>query len=66
MIRKGLALHGSWHYNLSLYPKVMQVIQESPVVDKLISHVMPMSQIQEALELSASHQCAKIILKPWE
>ena len=66
MIRKGLTLRGSWHYNLSLYPKIIQVIQGSPVVDKLISHVMPMSQIQEAMELSASHQCAKIILKPWE
>ena len=65
-IRKGLTIRGSWHYNLSLYPKIMQVIQHSPVIDKLISHVMPMSHIQEALELSASHQCAKIILKPWE
>jgi len=66
MIRKGLTLRGSWHYNLSLFPEIMKVIQESPVVDKLISHVMPMSQIQEAFELSVSHQCAKIVLKPWE
>jgi L-iditol 2-dehydrogenase len=66
MIRKGLTVRGSWHYNLSLYPKVMQVIQDSPVIDKLISHVLPMSHIQQAFELSASHQCAKIILKPWE
>jgi L-iditol 2-dehydrogenase len=65
MIRKGLTIHGSWHYNLSLYPKIMQVIQGSPVIEKLISHVLPMSHIQEALELSASHQCAKILLKPW-
>jgi CheY-like chemotaxis protein len=36
------------------------------VIDKLISHTFPLSQIQEALELSASRQCAKIILKPWE
>ncbi len=66
MIRKGLTILGVWHYNLSLFPKVMQVIQESPVIKQLISHVLPMSQIQEAFELSASHQCAKIILKPWE
>jgi L-iditol 2-dehydrogenase len=65
MIRKGLTIRGSWHYNLSLYPKIMQVIQESPVIDKLISHVFPMSDVQQALELSASHQCAKIILQPW-
>jgi hypothetical protein len=44
----------------------MQVIQRSPAIDKLISHVLPMGHIQEAFELSASHQCAKIILKPWE
>jgi threonine dehydrogenase-like Zn-dependent dehydrogenase len=66
MIRKGLTIHGSWHYNLSLYPKIMQVIQGSPVIEKLVSHVLPMSQVQEALALSASHQCAKILLKPWE
>ena len=66
MIRKGLTILGAWHYNLSLFPKVMQVIQESAVIEQLISHVLPMSQIQEAFELSSSHECAKIILKPWE
>lgn len=66
LIRKGLTAHGSWHYNLSLFPKIIQVIQKSPVVNQLVSHVLPMSRIQEAMELSASHQCAKIILKPWE
>ncbi|HUV95640.1 MAG TPA: hypothetical protein VMX14_12550 [Anaerolineae bacterium] len=49
-----------------MFPKIMQVIQESPVIGKLISHVLPMSQNQEAFEISASHQCAKIVLKPWE
>ena len=66
MIRKGLTIRGSWHYSLSLYPEIMQVIQTSPVVDKLISHVLPMSRIQDAFELSASRQNAKIILRPWE
>ncbi|MFH1085497.1 MAG: zinc-binding dehydrogenase, partial [Chloroflexota bacterium] len=66
MIRTGLTLRGSWHYNLSLYPEIMQVIQRSPVVAQLISHVLPMSRVQEAFELSASQQNAKIILHPWE
>ena len=66
MIRKGLTLRGSWHYNLNLFPKVMQVIQESPVIEHLISHVLPMSDIQGAFELSSGHDCAKIILHPWE
>ncbi|MHB1295493.1 MAG: zinc-dependent alcohol dehydrogenase [Anaerolineae bacterium] len=66
LIRKGLKVMGSWHYNLNDYPAVMQVIQQSPLIDLLISHVLPMSHIQEAFELSASHQTAKVILHPWE
>lgn len=66
LIRKGLTVIGSWHYNLSAYPRLLKVIQHSPLIDLLISHVLPMSRIQEAFELSASHQTAKVILKPWE
>jgi L-iditol 2-dehydrogenase len=65
MIRKGLTLVGSWHYNLNDYSKIMQVIQESPLIDQLISHVLPMCEIQAAFELSASHETAKVILQPW-
>ena len=66
LLRKGLTIFGVWHYNLNEFPRLMKVIRESPVIDHLISHVMPMSRIQEALELSASHQTAKVILHPWE
>jgi threonine dehydrogenase-like Zn-dependent dehydrogenase len=65
MIRKGLTLVGSWLYNAADFPKVMQVIQESPLIELLISHVMPMSQIQEGFELLASGQCAKVVINPW-
>jgi L-iditol 2-dehydrogenase len=65
LLRKGLTLIGSWHYNLRHYPGVMRVIQGSPYVDQLISHTVPMSEIQSAFELSASHQTAKVILDPW-
>jgi threonine dehydrogenase-like Zn-dependent dehydrogenase len=66
LLRKGLTIIGSWHYNLRYFPAIMQVIQESPLIDRLIRHVLPMSRIQEAFELSASHETAKVILKPWE
>lgn len=66
MIGKGLSLHGAWHYNLSLFPRLMNVIQNSDLLDLLISHVFPMSEIQTAFETSSSHESAKIILKPWE
>jgi threonine dehydrogenase-like Zn-dependent dehydrogenase len=65
MIRKGSTLVGSWHYNLNLFPKIMQVIQTSPLVPRLITHTFPLGEVQRALELSASPEHAKIILKPW-
>lgn len=66
MIRKGLTLQGVWHYNLRDYPRVLEVIQNAPSARGLISHILPMSRIQEAFELSASHQAAKIVLRPQE
>jgi hypothetical protein len=44
---------------------MMQLVQESHAIVKLISYVLPMSEIQTACEISALHQCAKILLKPW-
>ena len=66
LIRKGLAVIGSWHYNRHGFPDILRVIQESPVMDLLVSHVMPMSAITKAFELGAAKECAKIIVKPWE
>jgi len=66
LIRKGLTLIGSWHYNLADFPRIIQVIEQSPLIELLISHVIPMSEIQSAFELSASQQTAKVILRPWE
>lgn len=65
-LRKGLIARGSWHYNISDYRKLMDVVQNSGTAKKLISHVIGMSQIQQAFELSASPEHAKIILHPWE
>lgn len=66
MIRKGLTLVGSWHYNLNDFDKVMQVIRRSPLLDRFITHRFPMSAIQAAFDCSVSRQSGKIILNPWE
>ena len=66
MIRKGISLVGSWHYNLQDYPKLLKVIQESAdQLERLITHRFPMSRLQEAWELQLTGQCAKVILDPW-
>lgn len=66
LIRKGLTIRGSWHYNLADFPQIMQIIERSPLMEKLVSHTFPMSRVQDALELSATKETAKILLYPWE
>jgi L-iditol 2-dehydrogenase len=66
MIRKGLTLVGSWHYNLADTPRIMKMIAElGPELDKLISHRFPIDQIQDAWTLQLSGECAKVLLLPW-
>ena len=67
MLRKGLSLHGSWHYNMADTPQIMRVIAaNADKLDMLISHSFPLEQVADAWELQASGQCAKVLLKPWE
>ena len=66
MIRNGIRLFGIWFYNMNLFPKLMEVVTNSPLIDLLVSHRLPMSDIQKAMELSASPEHGKIILHPWE
>ena len=65
MIRKGLTLMGSWHYNLADFGKLMRVIEASPDLDRLITHRLPMSQIQSAFDTTLTARSGKIILDPW-
>jgi len=66
MIRKGLTLLGSWHFNLADAPRLMQVIRSARgLLDKLITHTFPMHQVQEAWELQMTGNCGKVLLYPW-
>ncbi|HOJ10357.1 MAG TPA: zinc-binding dehydrogenase [Clostridiales bacterium] len=66
LLLKGLTLHGIFNYNVNDYPKVMRIIKNYDIINLLISHVYPMSQVQTAMETLESQNCAKVILKPWE
>jgi threonine dehydrogenase-like Zn-dependent dehydrogenase len=65
VISKGLTIMGAWHYRLQDYPRIAQTIEESPLIDLLISHVLPMRDAAEAFALQAAGECAKVILQPW-
>lgn len=67
LLRRGLTIAGSWHYNRSRVPAVFEVIRRMrEALRLLVTHVFPMSRIQEAFEVSASQQCGKILLRPWD
>ena len=67
MLRKGLSLHGWWHYNMADTPQILRVIAANPEkLDKLITHRFPLDRVADAWELQASAQCAKVLLKPWQ
>ena len=66
MIRTGLTLIGQWHYGMNDFERLLAVVRSSPLLEQHISHRLPMSRVQEALELCASHRCGKVILDPWK
>ena len=65
LIKKGLTVVGSWLYNMGDYAKVMKVIRQSPLIDLLISHQLPMSQLQTGFGLLSRGEAAKIVVDPW-
>lgn len=65
MLRKGLILHGSWHFNLADAPRLMQVIRATrPQIDRLITHTFPLDRARDAFELQLTGECGKVLLLP--
>jgi L-iditol 2-dehydrogenase len=64
LIRKGLTLHGVWHYNLADTPGMMRLIRDSAAaLDTLITHTFPFDRVRDALELQVTGECGKIVLE---
>ncbi len=65
LLRKGLTLHGSWHWNLRHAARLWQVIQrQGELIDRLITHKFALAQVQEAWELQLTGNCGKVLLYP--
>jgi L-iditol 2-dehydrogenase len=67
LIRKGLTIMGSWHYNMGTTTRILEVIADNGTkLDKLITHSFPLDKIQVAFETQVSGKCGKVVLRPWE
>lgn len=66
MIRKGIDLKGSWHYNMKGAHDIMGVIARNrQKLDRFITHLFPIDEIQRAWETQVSGECAKVVIRPW-
>ena len=67
LIRNGLTITGSWHWNLNDTKKMMGTIKNAKnLINKLISHRFPLSEVEDAFKLQISGECGKVLLHPWE
>ncbi|MGC4045532.1 MAG: alcohol dehydrogenase catalytic domain-containing protein [Armatimonas sp.] len=65
MLRRGLTLHGQWHYPLGLYEKLMaQIATLGPQIEKLITHRFPLERVEDSFAIQATGNCGKVILLP--
>jgi L-iditol 2-dehydrogenase len=67
LIRNGLILRGAWHWNLMDTPLMMETIRRSAhLIDKLITHTYPLTEVEDAFKLQMTGQCGKVLLRPQE
>ncbi len=66
MLRKGIDLKGSWHYNMKGALDIMGVIAKNrEKLDRFITHLYPIDEVQRAWETQVSGACAKVVIQPW-
>ena len=66
MIRKGIELKGSWHYNMKGAHDIMGIIaRNEKKLDRFITHHFPIDEIQRAWETQVTGECAKVVIQPW-
>tara|TARA_B100000029_G_scaffold516847_1_gene636328 strand:+ start:3023 stop:4042 length:1020 start_codon:yes stop_codon:yes gene_type:complete len=66
MIRKGIELKGSWHYNMKGVYDIMRIISDNRLkINQLITHKFPIDEIQHAWETQVSGECGKVLIEPW-
>jgi L-iditol 2-dehydrogenase len=64
MLRKGLTLLGSWHYNRADADGLLaQAGALQAKIDTLVTHRLPLASVQEAFEIQAAGDSGKVVLE---
>ncbi len=63
LLRKGLTLQGSWHYNLADAERLLNQIRRlGAELDMIITHQLPLAELQSAFELQALGDSGKVVI----
>ena len=62
-IRKEITMTGSWYYTSADWEEMLALHHAGLPYDKLISHVFPFDEVQEAYDTFASGESGKVILR---
>lgn len=67
IVARGVTVRGAWHWNHLRDAEAMRAMLRAagPLLERLITHRLPMSRVREAWELQMTGHCGKIILDPW-
>jgi len=66
LARLGISVHGCWHWNHQRHAEEMwaTVRAAGSLLDVLITNVMPMSAVAEAMDIQDAGACGKVVLLP--
>ena len=65
LIRKGLTISGSWHWNLTDTKTIMDTIAgNKSLIAKFVTHKFPLIEAEDAFKLQISGNCGKVLLHP--
>jgi threonine dehydrogenase-like Zn-dependent dehydrogenase len=63
-LTKELHVLGSWYFNFNNFDKIVELIKDKIEVSKLVTDSFKFTEAQEAFDLFASGNCAKVVLTP--
>jgi len=66
LVPLGLTLHGIWHWNhLTMAPVMWATVRKAgPLLDVMITHVVPLEDVSAAMDLQDTGACGKVLLLP--
>lgn len=65
MIRKGLNLHGAWHWNRTGETEMMNMIRAvGAKLDRHVTHTFALDDITDAWDLQLTGNCGKVLVYP--